>query len=75
MCEALGKLATLNVVADTGSSNGAHASRCEEIGIVIHVPAKRSVNPHGLFDQSAFNYQNESDIFLCPEATPLRPRH
>ena len=40
-------------VADTGYSNGEHASRCEEIGIVTHVPAKRSVNPQGLFDRTA----------------------
>ncbi len=43
--KALGQPATLNVVADTGYSNGEHATRCEEIGIVTHVPAKRSVNP------------------------------
>jgi len=69
--QALGRPATLNVVADTGYSNGEHASRCEEIGIVTHVPAKRSVNPHGLFDRSAFNYQTESDTFLCPEGKTL----
>jgi IS5 family transposase len=68
---ALGKPATLNVVADTGYSNGEHASRCEEIGIVTHVPAKRSVNPYGLFDRSAFNYQTESDTFICPEGKTL----
>jgi len=69
--QALGRPATLNVVADTGYSNGEHASRCEEIGIVTHVPAKRSVNPHGLFDRSAFNYQTESDTFICPEGKTL----
>jgi transposase len=68
---ALGNPATLNVVADTGYSNGEHATRCEEIGIVTHVPAKRSVNPHGLFDRSAFNYQAESDTFICPEGKTL----
>jgi hypothetical protein len=30
--KAFGRPATLNVVADTGYSNGEHASRCEEIG-------------------------------------------
>jgi transposase len=68
---ALGNPATLNVVADTGYSNGEHATRCEEIGIVTHVPAKRSVNPHGLFDRSAFNYQAESDTFICPAGKTL----
>ena len=57
--QALGKPATLNVVADTGYSNGEHASRCEEIGIVTHVPAKRSVNPFGLFDRSLLKHRRE----------------
>ena len=61
----------MNVVADTGYSNGEHASRCEELGIVTHVPAKRSVNPHGLFDRSTFIYQAESDTFLCREGKTL----
>jgi hypothetical protein len=61
----------LNVVAGTGYSNGEHASRCEELGIVTLVSAKRSINPHGLFDGSAFNYQTESDTFICPECKSL----
>jgi transposase len=69
--QALGHPATLNVVADAGYSNGEHATRCEEIGIVTHVPAKRSVNPHGLFDRSTFIYQTESDTFICPEGKTL----
>ena len=69
--EALGKPATLNVIADTGYSNGEHASRCEETGIVTHVPAKRSVNPHGLFDRSTFTYQPDGDTFVCPEGKTL----
>ena len=69
--QALGQPATLNVVADTGYSNGEHASRCEEIGIVTHVPAKRSVNPQGLFDRTAFIYQAESDCLICPEGKIL----
>jgi transposase len=69
--EALGKPATLNIVADTGYSNGEHASRCEEIGIVTHVPAKRSVNAFGLFDRSLFTYRADSDTLLCPEGKKL----
>ena len=69
--KALDRPTTLNVVADTGYSNGEHASRCEEIGIVTLVPAKRSGNPHGLFDRTIFNYQTESDMYLCPEGKTL----
>ena len=69
--EALGEPTTLNIVADTGYSNGEHASRCEEIGIVTHVPAKRSVNAFGLFDRSLFIYHSDSDTLLCPEGKTL----
>jgi transposase len=69
--EALGRPATLNIVADTGYSNGEHASRCEELGIVTHVPAKRSVNTFGLFDRSLFMYDADKDILLCPEGKTL----
>ena len=61
---------TFNIIADTGYSNGEQASRCEEAGLIPHVPA-RSVNSAGLLDRSAFIYQPETDSFLCPEGKPL----
>jgi transposase len=61
-----------NVVADTGYSNGEQASRCEEAGLIPHVPAARSVNAGGLLDRSAFTYQPETDSLLCPEGKTLR---
>ena len=42
--QAVGAPALLNVVADAGYSNGEQAERCEEQGIVPHVPANRAVN-------------------------------
>lgn len=69
--KALGKRATLNVVADTGYSNGEHASRCEETGIVADVLAKRSVNPRGLSDRTVSNYQTKSDTFIYREGKTL----
>jgi transposase len=45
--QALGNPATLNVVADSGYSNGQQAEACEERGIAPHVPANRSVNNQG----------------------------
>ena len=36
-----------------------------------YVPAKRSVNPHGLFDRSTFSYQAETDTLLCAEGKTL----
>lgn len=60
---------TLNVVADAGYSNGAQAERCEEQGIVPHVPANRAVNNKGdgtLFDRTLFVYDEKTDTFRCP---------
>lgn len=59
----------LKVVADAGYSSGAQAGACEDLGIVAHVPANRSVNNQGdgqLFDRSAFVYDGATDTFTCP---------
>lgn len=60
---------SLNVVADTGYSNGAQAQACEARGIVPHVPALRGVNNRGdgtLFDRTEFHYDAASDTLRCP---------
>ena len=72
---ALGNPATLNVVADAGYSNGEQAQRCEEQGIMPHVPANRGVNTQGdgqLFDRSLFIYDEKTDSFRCPAQQTLR---
>lgn len=66
---ALGKPASLNLVADAGYSNGEQATQCEVQGIVPYIPANRSVNSWGdgtLFDRTAFHYDEKTDTFLCP---------
>ena len=72
--KAVGMPAALNVVADTGYSNGAQAEACEGKGIVAHVPAKRGVNNRGdgtMFDRSEFHYDQASDTFRCPAGQTL----
>ena len=67
--KALGNPPLLNVVADTGYSNGAQATACEARGIMPHVPALRSVNNRGdgtLFDRTEFSYEAASDTLRCP---------
>lgn len=61
----------LNLVADTGYSNGEQAARCEAMGVTPHVPAQRSANAAGLLDRSLFRYEAEQDRFVCPENKPL----
>lgn len=62
----------LNIVADTGYSNGEQAARCEQAGLIPHVPAQRSVNAGGLLDRSAFRYDTDNDCFVCPEGKTLK---
>jgi transposase len=64
----------INIVADTGYSNGEQAGICEASGLIPHIPAKRSINNHGdgtLLDRTAFRYQPETDSFLCPAGQTL----
>jgi transposase len=64
----------INIVADTGYSNGEQVGICEASGLIPHIPAKRSINSHGdgtLLDRTAFRYQPETDSFLCPAGQTL----
>ena len=72
--QAVGAPDSLHVVADAGYSNGEQAERCEQQGIVPHVPANRSVNNKGdgtLFDRSRFHYDEKTDTFRCPDGETL----
>jgi transposase len=75
--QAVGSPETLKVVADKGYSNGEQAHRCEQQGILAHVPAQRGVNNQAdgtLLDRSQFVYDETSDTFRCPNGATL-PRH
>lgn len=72
--DALG-VATLNVVADAGYSNGAQAEALEAQGIVAHIPANRAVNNQGegaFFDRTSFAYDAATDTLRCPAGKTLR---
>jgi hypothetical protein len=74
--EALG-FERLTVVADAGYSNGAAAAACEVDGITACAPANRGTNSQGdgaLFDRSAFAYQPEADVYVCPTGRALAPK-
>lgn len=64
----------MNVVADAGYSNSEQAARCEQKGILPHVPANRSINNQGggMFDRTAFQYRSETDTYLCPGGKMLQ---
>lgn len=77
MAEAAGdalQVATLDVLADAGYSNGAQAAALEAQGIAPHVPANRAVNSHGgggLFDRTAFVHDPTTDTLRCPAGAVL----
>lgn len=68
---------TLHVVADAGYASGAQAAACEGAGIMPHVPAQAVMNHGnpGLFDRSRFEYQEQSDTYLCPAGQTLKRHH
>jgi len=64
----------MNVIADAGYSNGEQAEACEGKGILPHVPSNRAVNNQGdgtFFDRTAFQYQEQTDTFVCPAGQTL----
>jgi len=76
--EAVGAPETLHVVADKGYSNGEQAHRCEQQGILVHVPVKRAVNQQGggaLFDRSQFIYDQKTDTLCCPAGETLTRKY
>jgi transposase len=76
--EAVGSPETLKVVADKGYSNGEQAHRCEQQGILPHVPAQRGVNNQAdgtLLDRSQFVYDETTDTFRCPNGATLVRHH
>ena len=71
--EAVGSPETLKVVADKGYSNGEQAQRCEQQGILPHVPAQRHVNNQGdgnLLDATSSCTTRRP----IPSAAPTGPR-
>lgn len=68
------EVATLDVLADAGYSNGEHTAALEAQGVLAHVPANRAVNNQGdgrLFDRTVFHYQRENDSLTCPAGNTL----
>src|SRR2546422_1381609 len=71
---AVGEPQRMHVIADAGYSNGEQAEACEGKGILPHVPSNRAVNNQGdgtFFDRTAFQYQEQTDTFVCPAGQTL----
>lgn len=62
----------LNVLADSGYSNGEQIAACEIQGITPTLPVNRAKNNQGDFYQKdVFRYVAEKNIYLCPAHATL----
>lgn len=59
-------------VADSGYDNGTQIAALDAQQIVTFVAPKRGMNPQGLFDKSAFNFDAERNRYICPAGKVLK---
>lgn len=71
--QALDHPEALNVVADAGYSNGEQAGRCEQQGIVPHVPANRAINNQGMEITSTARCSSTTRRRTLSAALQIRP--
>jgi Transposase and inactivated derivatives len=66
----------LRVVADTGYYKESELEKCEEQGIECYIPSpKSSTNEkEGRYGMEDFRYDEEKDIYICPEEKELTYR-
>jgi transposase len=58
--------APVTALADAGYANGEQIAALDEKGITSYVAVRRSTNPHGLLDKTAFEYEAQADRYSCP---------
>jgi transposase len=66
---------SFRIVTDAGYSNGEQAARCEEAGMLPHVPVMRTVNNQvdgNLFGREDFRYEPDTNTYVCPVNKTLR---
>jgi transposase len=70
--EALG-VEELTVLSDGGYFDGDKIKECETAGITTYLPIPQSgaATSKGLFPASAFTYDSERDLFVCPQGEEL----
>ena len=65
----------LSVVADGGYFGYDDLEECEEKGITTYVPVPelgRNQKENGLFTREQFTYDEERDVYICPQGEELR---
>jgi transposase len=66
----------LTVLADGGYYEGNALKECEEAGVTTYVPQpeSREARRRGIFDRKQFRYDQERDLYVCPQGEELRFR-
>ncbi len=67
----------LTVLSDGGYFDGEKIKECEAAGITPYLPLPESgaARARGLFPASAFSYQAERDVYVCPQGEELTFRY
>jgi transposase len=73
--EALG-VEELTVLADGGYFEGNALKECEAAGVTTYVPQPKSreAKRRGIFERKQFRYDQERDLYVCPQGEELRFR-
>lgn len=66
----------LTVLADGGYYDANAVKECEEAGITVYVPIQESglASSKGVFPQDRFRYQEDRDVYICPQGEELTRR-
>ncbi len=63
----------LTVLADGGYFEGNALKECEEAGVTTYVPQpeSREAKRRGIFERKQFRYDQERDLYVCPQGEEL----
>ena len=66
----------LTVLADGGYYEGNALKECEQAGVTTYVPQpqSREAKRRGIFEQKQFRYDQQRDLYVCPQGEELRFR-
>jgi len=63
----------LTVLADGGYYEGNALKECEQAGVTTYLPQPQS-RGRGIFEQKQFRYDQQRDLYVCPQGEELRFR-
>jgi len=70
------QVAELTVLADGGYYEGNALKECEQAGVTTYLPppVSREAKRRGIFEQKQFRYDQQRDLYVCPQGEELRFR-